>query len=378
MTSILFATTIPTTLQAFLLPLADACRSRGWVVDAVAADASSAQSLVSHFDRVYDAPWSRNPLAAGNLRAVQWCGRLLAEGRYDLVHVHTPVAAFVTRLAAMRAGFPGKIVYTAHGFHFVRGGSPLANLAYLSLEKLVAPCTDRLIVINREDQAAVLRRRLVAPDRLILMDGVGVDPERFSQARVPQDTRCAMRERLRLGNSRVVTMVAEFNPGKRHVDLLRAAPVVLRVYPDVTFLFAGKGPMLETSRTLARQLGIEDRVRFLGHWAEMPLLLGITDMVVLPSLREGLPVSLMEAMAMELPFVGTDVRGIRDLADGECGLLVPPKSPRQLAEAILGLLSCPDRMRTIGQRGRRRVLDKYRQDLIVERQIQLYSGLLME
>lgn len=373
---ILFATTVPATLRAFLLPLADACRARGWSVEALAAGAATDARLRGHFDRLLDVPWSRRPTSWGNVRAVAECGRVLRDGGYDLVHVHTPVAAFVTRLAAMRTGFRGKVVYTAHGFHFVEGGSPAANLLYLSLEKLVAARTDLLIVINREDREAAIRHRLVPADRLVLVDGVGVDTDRFSRARISEGARVALRERLQLGEGPVVTMVAEFIPRKRHADLLRAAPLVLSEHPSATFVLAGAGPLLESTRGLAGELGLDERVRFLGQWDEMPLLLAVTDIVVLPSLREGLPVSLMEAMSMEVPFVGTDVRGIRELAAHGSGLLVPPRSPDHLAEAILRLLRDRGLALALGRAGRRCVLRRYGDRRIISRQIQIYEGML--
>ena len=376
MTRLLFAATVPATLRAFLLPLADACRARGWSVEALAAGAATDARLRGHFDRLLDVPWSRRPTSWGNVRAVAECGRLLRDGGYDLVHVHTPVAAFVTRLAAMRTGFRGKVVYTAHGFHFVEGGSPAANLLYLSLEKVVAARTDLLIVINREDREAAIRHRLVPADRLVLVDGVGVDTDRFSRARISEGARVALRERLQLGEGPVVTMVAEFNPGKRHADLLRAAPLVLSEHPSATFVLAGAGPLLESTRGLAGELGLDERVRFLGQWDEMPLLLAVTDIVVLPSLREGLPVSLMEAMSMEVPFVGTDVRGIRDLAAHGCGLTVPPRSPSRIASAISDLLADEPRRRAMGQAGRRAALCRYDKGRAVARHLELYSELL--
>ena len=127
-------------------------------------------------------------------------------------------------------------------------------------------------------------------------------------------------------------MVAEFNPGKRHRDAVEALALVGRA--DFHLAFAGPGPELERVRSLAERLGVSDQVHFLGSRSDVPRLLSAADALVLPSEREGLPRSVMEAMAMGIPVIGADVRGIRDLVENEAGLLVPVGNTEQLAAAM--------------------------------------------
>ena len=154
MPKLLMATTVPTTLRDFLLPFARHFRARGFRVDALARGTSGFAEVVAACDRVWDVNWSRNPLDPRNLWTTpgQIRGLVTREG-YDLVHVHTPVASFVTRYALrdLRRRGAVRVIYTAHGFHFYQGGPRLRGGVFRGLEQLAGRWTDYLVVINRED-----------------------------------------------------------------------------------------------------------------------------------------------------------------------------------------------------------------------------------
>ncbi|MDR3355020.1 MAG: glycosyltransferase, partial [Synergistaceae bacterium] len=161
--SLLIATTVPDTIKAFLLPYADHFRSSGWRVEAMSSAISAREDLAAHFDAVHDVDWSRNPLSAGNLiRTPEKIRETVKAGEYDIIHVHTPVASFVTRYAMRKveASARPKMVYTAHGFHFFKGGPRYRNAIFRKLEKLAGRWTDRLIVINQEDFCAATKYRI--------------------------------------------------------------------------------------------------------------------------------------------------------------------------------------------------------------------------
>lgn len=188
MNRMLMATTVPETLRAFLLPFADHFTRLGWTVDAMARGASSSEECRRHFGTVHDVDWSRNPLDPRNLSAaIDRVRRVVEAGEYDLVHVHTPVAGFVTRMALRHLRDLGrpKVVYSAHGFHFHRGGHPMTNLAYRCLERMAGRWTDGLIVLNDEDFEAARRLKIVPEGRLHLVPGIGVD----TKASVPTRSR---------------------------------------------------------------------------------------------------------------------------------------------------------------------------------------------
>ena len=172
MPKLLIITTIQRTLRDFLLPYGDHFRSLGWQVDAMANVRDPYPVAEEHFDHFYAVDWGRNPLDPRNFgRTPRFIRELVEREKYDIVHVHTPVAAFVTRFALrkLRAAGTVKVVYTAHGFHFFKGNSPLKNFVFLNLEKLAGRWTDHLIVMNREDFSAAQTHRIVPPEHLTLI-----------------------------------------------------------------------------------------------------------------------------------------------------------------------------------------------------------------
>lgn len=332
--SVLFVTTVPVTLEAFLVPFAAHFRSAGWRVDALARGASSYQAIAGEFDEVHDAPWSRSPLDPANLfGAVPVVRDVVERGGYDIVHVHTPVAAFVTRFA-LRRRQPGRplVVYTAHGFHFYEGQALLPHALFRALEALAAPWTDYLVAINREDERAARSFKGLPPGHVRFIPGIGVDMERFGESAAKEQAAAAMRAELEVPpEAFMVAMVAEFSAAKRHTHLLRA--LSLCTTPGIVAVFVGDGPLERRVRNAAESAGLQDRVRFAGYRRDIPAVLAASDALVLVSEREGLNRSVLEAMAARRPVIGTDTRGIAD-AVGDGGWIVPKDDVRALAAAL--------------------------------------------
>jgi len=223
-------------------------------------------------------------------------------------------------------------LYTAHGFHFFTG-APLRNwLLFYPVEKELSRETDLLLTINREDYT---RAKRFHARRTVLVPGVGVDTQRFAAAH----DRAATRAALGLSpDAPVVITVGEHIPRKNHETCLR----VLSALPDATLLFCGTGQEESHLRALAMELGVAERVRFLGFRTDVPALLAASDVFLFPSLQEGLPVSLMEAMATGLPCVVSRVRGNADLIrEGEGGYLLAPRDAAGMAEVLASLLRSP-------------------------------------
>lgn len=352
---LLIVSTVAITQRAFLLPFARHFRGMGWTVDGMASGISSCYECQAALDQTHDIEWSRNPLNPGNVtHAMKRVQEVVQKEKYDIVHVHTPVASFITRLALhnWRSSGEGKVIYTAHGFHFHSRGKPVNNLAFLALEKLAGRWTDYLVVINHEDQAAAHRHRIVKPDRIRYMPGIGVDlPTYQTLNSKPLDT-INLRKELRLEADQVLfLMVASFDPGKRHGDLLQSLTILNR--REAVIAFAGTGPLLQKSMQLAHTLGVADQIRFLGFRRDIPSLITASRATLLPSEREGLPRSVMESMALGTPVIGADARGVRDLLAGGAGIIVPVGDPYRLAQALSYLLDHPDiamRMGVVGQR----------------------------
>ncbi len=376
---ILFVTTVPSTLEAFLLPLAEALKREGWVVDALASELSSNPDVADVFDRVWDVPFSRqmSRAATGFIPNIRRIRRILEREEYTLIHCHTPFASFIVRLSAAtipRTTRP-KIIYTAHGFHFHPLGGRFANSLFFSAEKLAARWTDVLIVINREDYESAVRKHLIDPAKIRRLPGIGVDSARFDPSRYEPEALAAKRGELGLATGDAVfLMITAFDPGKRHMDAVRALEKLAG--KDVRLLFAGDGPLKDSMEQEVARRGLDDQILFLGDRRDVPELILISNAVILPSLREGLPRVLLEALSMNIPIIATDIRGARELLGEGRGILVPVKDPERLARAMAWVMDHADEARKIGARGRDAVLANYDDRIVLARQMEIIEEAL--
>lgn len=342
---VLMVTTVSTTLRAFLLPYADHFRSLGWRVDALAAGADTDPVVTARFCSTFNITWARNPLSSGNFASVRRIREIVAGGQYDLVHVHTPVAAFLTRFALRGMSRP-VVTYTAHSFHADKSAPAWKNFLFRSLERLAARWTDHLIVLNRADYDLAQRDRLVADERLHWHPGIGVDCDRYR----PLGVRERRQTRVALGlrdDDTVLVMVAEFSANKRQRDVVRAFEVLrARGIALPTLLFVGDGPQRPQVEARVRASGLGQHLRFLGFRTDVPALVGASNALMLVSAREGLPRCILEAQAMEIPVIGSDAKGTADLlADGR-GLVVGTGNFEALADAIQNILDRPAEARS--------------------------------
>lgn len=378
MTTLLMVTTVPATLRAFLLPFARHYRARGWRVEAAAREIGSVPELAREFDACHDLPLSRNPLDVRTLmQAPAAIRRLVRQGGYDIVHVHTPVAAFLVRFALRHrpAGARPRVVYTAHGFHFHRHGKALTNTLFRQVERLAARWCDAVVTINREDFDAAVAAGF--PTRIEYMPGIGVDTRRWDPAAIDGAKVQSVRAGLGLADGDVLfLMVAEFNPGKRHRDVLAA--LALPGLENVHVAFAGDGPLRPVLVDEAREAGLSARTHFLGFRRDIPELMRASRAVLLPSQREGLPRSLLEALSMAVPIVGADIRGIRELAEGGCGRLHAVGDVSGLAAALQDLAVDPAQAAAMGERGRERMTREYDEAVVIRLHDDLYADLLKD
>ena len=377
--SALFVTTVPVTLEMFLSSFAEHFRARGWRVDALANGASANERIAGSFDERFDVAWSRNPLDPRNLIGSAGAVRRIVEaGGYDIVHVHTPIAAFVTRFALRRARrLPGgpAVIYTAHGFHFYTGQNPLPHALYRTIERVAARWTDYLVTINAEDETAARAFAGIPHERVRRIPGIGVDVTRYAEGAVSPAEVAAVREELALApDAFVLLMIAEFGAVKRHAHLLEAFSRVRS--KRVVLVLAGDGPLEDAVRAQVRQLGLDDRVRFAGYRRDIPALLAASDALVLTSEREGLNRSALEAMAAGRPVIGTNTRGIADAIRDGAGWVVAKHDAAALADAIDTAAADPDEVARRGAAARERARDVFALPRIIDAYEELYREAL--
>lgn len=357
--SALFVTTVPITLRAFLLPFAEMLSVSEWRVDAAANSVTTQADLAEWFDRRFDVPWTRNPLSPSNfLAAPDRMHEIVRRGEYDVVWVHTPVAAFVTRFALRHISPRNRpvVIYTSHGFHFHARQNPVVRWVYRTLERIAARWTDFLVTVNAEDFAAARSFGTIQPDRVRLIPGIGVDTFRFTPGNVSESERVRRRHALGISpDLPLITMIAEGTPNKRHALALAALSHMKR---SATLAFVGiTGDELGLARA-ARDLRVSDRVVFLGYRHDVAEILQVSNASLLVSEREGLPRSILEAMACGVPAVGTRTRGIVD-AIGDDSLIADYDDAVGLARILDGLFSDPVRARTLGEAARARVVERF-------------------
>jgi glycosyltransferase involved in cell wall biosynthesis len=301
---------------------------------------------------------------------------LAIEQQYDLVHVHTPIAAFVTRLALdrFRHEHDLQVVYTAHGFHFHPMGGFIGNRVFELLERKAAKWTDFLVVINREDLSAAKGKQLIKQERLRFMPGIGVDRSHYSHSSVSESDVSRIYEELGIdAGTPVLLMVAEFVGHKRHADAIRAFSRV--DHPCAKLLLAGTGPLLESMKRLSEKLGAADRVHFLGHRCDVPVLMKASRALILPSSREGLPRCALEALSMGVPVVGSRIRGTTELLEGNAGFLVNVGDIDRLAKGMQMMVDDRVAAEEMGQAGQRQS-DKYDLTHILRMHEELYEEAL--
>jgi glycosyltransferase involved in cell wall biosynthesis len=370
---LLMVTTLPCTLTSFLLPFAAHFRSQGWQVDAMSCGISQDAKCLAGFDRVWDVEWSRNPLDPRNLLGTPGKIReIVIREKYDLVHVHTPVAAFVTRYALkdLRDRLQLKVIYTAHGFHFYKGGNPAKNTAFINLEKLAGKWTNHLVTINHEDKAAALHHGLVSPQNIHYMPGIGVDLKYYNRHTVSDVAVANVRQELGVSqHTPLLLSVAEFTTRKHHVDAIAAFAKLAR--KDVHFALAGNGPLMANMKELATKLGVIDRIHFLGNRTDVPVLMKAACANILVSAQEGLPRCVLESLALEVPTIGTKIRGTQDLLEGGCGLLVDVGDVDALAAAMTWVLDRPQDAAEMAKLAYKRIAT-YDLEVIIQLHEQLY------
>ena len=299
--------------------------------------------------------------------------RLINRERPDIVHTHTAKAGTLGRIAAKLTGVP-IVIHTFHGHVFHSYFGFFRTKFFLWLERLLAKFTDVIITVSEQQREEIIKYKIAEPEKIIAIP-LGLDLKPFINSDTdPNEVR---REFSVPEETKLVGIVARLVPIKNHVCFLEAARVVLAHYDNVRFMIVGDGELRSTLEQKARDLGIEDRVIFMGFQYNLQKIYAGLDIIALSSYNEGLPVALIEAMAAGKPVISTDVGGVVDLIlDGDNGLLVPSNDPKSLAEATLYLLEHPERRKMMGVAGRKKVYPHFDKKRLVRDIDNLYENLL--
>jgi len=363
--------TVDFTLYHFLLPLMKEMRAAGHDVVGICADGPLLEPVRDAGFRVEAAPLARSFNPVRTIKSFVGLYKLFRRERFDLIHVHTPAAAFIGRFAARLAGVPS-IVYTAHGFYFHEHMPWPKRGLVIAMEWLAGRFTHTLFTQSEED-AATARRLGLCRTGDVLAIGNGSDPARF-HPNSSEDARQQLRASLDANDERpVIIMIGRLVAEKGYPELVEAMRIL-----DAHLWIVGERLPSDHARAIGDTLrAIEEdpelgrKIKLLGYRTDVPDLLRAGDIFVLPSHREGMPRSIIEAMLTGLPVVATNIRGSRELViDGETGILVPVGAAKDLSAALQKLVADHEARTRMGTAGLDRARDRYDEANVIRRQLE--------
>ena len=330
---ILYVTTISLTMNSFFKPHIEMLVKEGNHVDIACnyKDLALADLYKELGCNFYQIDFSRSPLSKNNIKAFGQLKKVIKNGGYDIVHCHTPNAAVVTRLVCSKFRKKNglKVFYTAHGFHFYKGAPKLNWMVYYPIEKFCSKFTDKLITINKEDYE--LAKNKFKAKEVHYVPGVGVDLSKFENVHVDKNSK-----RREIGvpeDAFLLLSVGELNENKNHQIIIKALAKLNN--PNIHYAIAGVGDKREYLLALADELGVSEQLHLLGYRKDIPELNHSADVFCFPSIREGLPLAPIEAMACGLPVIAARNRGTIELVvPDENGFLCECQDATAFASSI--------------------------------------------
>lgn len=374
--SILQLCAVDFTARHFLLPLMRAQRAAGFDVHLACAPGDYVAGIIEEGFPVYPIPFQRSFNVLAHARAYRRLARLFKAHKFTVMHAHTPIAAMIARPAARRSGIP-VVLYTAHGFYFHEDMRPAVRSAHVWLEKTAQRYADFLFTQSSEDLDSAVQEG-IAPRSRALAIGNGVDVEKFHRENFRAEELRRARAELGLaeGDGPVIVMIGRLVREKGYFEMLEALSLLKGRFPRLRALLIGEELRSDHDgsagaiRHEAAALGLDRTAIFTGLRADVARLLALGDIYCLPSWREGMPRSVIEAMAAGLPVVATRIRGCREeVIDGETGYLTPVRDGRALAEALGHLAADEELRRKMGEAGRRRADEYFSEQRVIGRQM---------
>lgn len=275
----------------------------------------------------------RNPLSIDVIRAYRRLLSVIKSEKIDVIHCNSPIGGFLGRICGKKAKVP-KIIYTAHGFHFYKGASLINRTLFKWAEMLLAKDTDAIITINKEDYEAAKKFKLRNNGKVYYIPGVGIDTSLIKDTKSKREE--IINEIGAKEDSILLISIGELNKNKNNEVIIKALGKLKD--PKIHYILCGIGDKKDELYSLAKEYGIDKNIHFFGYRTDIPELLKSCDIFVMPSYREGLSRSLMEAMSAGLPCVVSDIRGNVDLIE-DGGFLHNPNDVDRLAEAINTLVN---------------------------------------
>jgi glycosyltransferase involved in cell wall biosynthesis len=356
-----------------ILRLAQMAKAEGWHVDILTTDPAFQQAAIREgigsigLDVIH-----REIRPLWDLGGLLRLYRFLRREHYSVVHTHTSKAGFVGRLAAWLVGVP-VIVHTVHGFAFHEQSALAVGVFYSALERAASHWCDRVVSVSEFHRRWAQELGICGPDKILAIPN-GIAQQSLTARTLPADTRRSLGVEPQ---DLVILSTGRLAPEKGLEHLIEAAFILARSGQRFRVVLAGDGPLRGQLERLARDLDVTGRVSFLGYREDIPDLLAACDLVVLPSLREGLSIALLEAMAVGKPIVATNIGSNSWVAAGaDMALLVPTCDPQALSDAILRCAKDAVLRARLGSNARRSFETRYTEDKMLNSYRQLYLDLV--
>lgn len=343
MKKVLLIATVQSHIAQFHKPLVKMLHEHGYEVHVAARDNLAEKNglKLDFVDKVFDIPFARSPFSFKNVKAKKMLKALLKQNYYEYIHCNTPVGGVLGRSCGKKYRKKGtKIIYTAHGFHFYKGGPKKNWILYYPIEKLYARCTDKLITITEEDRLLSSKHFKTKTCRI---HGTGVSKERFHI--ISEEEKVATKTMLNLPLDKyILLVVGELNANKDQITVIKAIEKLIKDdgKTNLLLLVAGNGPKNDELQSYVREHQLTDYIRFLGYNPQIELYTRVSDVVISASVREGLGNNVIEGMLCGAIVFATFNRGHNELLEQNENYQFMAHDSNTLHDLFINYLNNPD------------------------------------
>ncbi len=363
----------------------EAQRRAGFEVSVACSGNQYSEMICNSGFKLYPIPFKRSYNLFAHYTAYRHLRRLFTSEKFTIVHTHTPIASIIGRYAAQRSKVP-VILYTAHGFYFHDDMKPWMKIFHVIMERRAQKNCDFLFTQSREDYQSAITNN-IAPKGCIQAIGNGVNLNKFHPLVKYSDNQKSLRNEvgLRPDIGPIIILIGRLVREKGYHEFFRAFASISVNYPKAHAVVVGMALPSDHDacatdiHCLVEKLNIQDRISFLGMRQDVHRLMALGDIYCLPSWREGMPRSIIEAMATGIPVIATDIRGSRELVvHGVTGLLSPVRDHNKLVASMDILMRDVEMRKRMGEAGRRRAVEYYDERIVIKEQLDRMKVILAE
>lgn len=371
---------IDETIKSLLLPLVDRLTSEGFDVTSCCSKGKNSEELRAKGYKIKNVEIARSINLISNLKSIIELSRLMKAEKFDIVHVHTPVAAILARVAAKISGVP-LIIYTAHGFYFHDRMARYKYNIIVRIEKIAGRYfSDFIFAQSEEDRNTAVKEGIISVKKICTI-GNGVDVfHKFNPEKVDLELIKQLKIELKLDeNDKVIMFLGRMVKEKGIIELIEAFNAINK--DNYKLIIVGDRFTAERDTTtysnVIQIVESNKNIIMTGRRSDISNLLFLSNVFVLPSYREGMPRSIIEAMAMGKPVIATNIRGCREeVVDGETGFLVEVGSAEEIREKIIEILENPELERSMGIKARQRAEELFDEEKVLDKQMEIINRLV--